>query len=1701
MKNPLLTHLFSLISDRSLKSFAAVTLWMILAVNFSFSQATVSECYCLNNATTASNGQFRDEITINTGVPGQIWRLQSPIGGFFNPASLPPPATPIPYLINTLVPETGPSSGIYKLTGLRVSGGSWSARIVNAATNQVLVVGSSRTCSYPNFSLTGDANVCPGASGKVYSLGALPAGESYQGSIWTVSGGTASVTPAIPAAGSTSVTLTWGPTPGRYSLGVSGTHQIFTGQPLGCSFSASKTVDITNVSAFTTITGDFGNCIGATETYKIAATTGQLQSVVWGIYTDPAATISAVGVTSTGSINSQTVTWPSTPGVYYIAVRGNFRINSTSDYCSFSSIKRVDIVNQPTIALACNNTVQLSMNPSCELYFTPDQFLEAQVYPDHSYDIIIRDLSTGLIIPNGTLGYDYIGKTLEIKVIHECSGNSCWGYAKIEDKSIPDLVCPLNATIDCSNLNNLNVTGYPTMPVGATRTPVAGKDNTWLLQGYDRCSDVTLTFTDVAQTDLCVGPYSSIITRTWKVTDNSKNTSTCNQTINVLRADIDDVVFPGNWDSATGPNGSLEACGTWPMKPYIVNGKEVTFDDNGTTRVDSVPDPAYTGVPFGVLCLKATVTYTDKKIYLCGTNPHAYKLVRKWRVVDHCTASPTNIREMNQLITVMDTQVPLIDVKQDYSSPICFYGPGEAGPLGKAKPSVAVLNTKEHQCYGESWNVLTPYLLRDCRNKGGKLSWYVKFKTGDGCNDPGESTEFKTIEGETAVKGTPGTSTYRIENLPVGRSWVRYFAEDECGNIGFVTVEIDVVDHQPPTPVCDKNSIIAIGAGGMAFAGVLTFDDGSHDNCGPVTCMKIRRMDQPAEWSGILCNNQLKFTCDDIGLDKKIMVELYVEDKQGKWNTCMVEAKVQDNIFPVLTIPANTTANCDDDFTSLTRFGAASVSDNCTAKIVETRGGSLNECGLGTLTRTFTATDANGNTTAKTQSIVVGNANKFNASGNDIDWPDTYNTNVSCIAELTPDKLGDQYARPKFLRNTNCSQLSANYEDIVFNFADNVCVKILRKWTVVDWCQKNPFIQGSGEWSNTQLIMVNNIKGPDILVGKKATDLVITQVGACKANVKVTGVADDDCTPDDKLEWSYSIDEGSNNSLEVTNASGKTINRDFPYGTHKIIWTVKDGCKNVTTCPVEFTIKDDKKPTPYCISEIVTVIMPSTKEITIWASDFDKGATDNCSSGSQITASFSATNRNDISRTINCADLAGAASKDFTYNVYAIDAAGNSDFCTVTLKVQDNGNSCGAPTGNGTDAKISLKGSIYNESDEMVHNVQVELNSDQVEFPRSILTGADGRFSFDELPMYKEYSLSADKNDDLLNGVSTLDLVMIQRHVLGLSSLDSPYKLIAADINNSQKITAADLVELRKLILGIQTEFSNNRSWRFVDLAYNFPDPSQPFPFSEKTAMSNLDHNVAGLDFIAVKIGDVNGSAKTNTLGGNDVSNRSLLVLNTEPITAKAGEIVNVSVTTDELASLLGFQMTLGIEKDLVELVDIKSDIISLTNEHLGFGNLSKGMIHISWNTPNALVVNHELINIKLKMLKDVQDKALIYLDRSGLQPELYTKDGSNISISNVKLEAGKRDKSISDKFELYQNIPNPFNATTVIGFNLPQTDVVSLKIFDLTGKMVYQSAGQFNKGYNTFSVDANSLNLNGVLYYQIDTKSESATRKMIIIK
>ena len=79
-------------------------------------------------------------------------------------------------------------------------------------------------------------------------------------------------------------------------------------------------------------------------------------------------------------------------------------------------------------------------------------------------------------------------------------------------------------------------------------------------------------------------------------------------------------------------------------------------------------------------------------------------------------------------------------------------------------------------------------------------------------------------------------------------------------------------------------------------------------------------------------------------------------------------------------------------------------------------------------------------------------------------------------------------------------------------------------------------------------------------------------------------------------------------------------------------------------------------------------------------------------------------------------------------------------------------------------------------------------------------TGVDGQFSFNAIPMNNGYTVLPERNDDYKNGVSTFDLVLIQKHILGIEKLNSPYKVIASDINNDERVTAIDLVELRKLI-------------------------------------------------------------------------------------------------------------------------------------------------------------------------------------------------------------------------------------------------------------------------------------------------------------
>jgi hypothetical protein len=86
--------------------------------------------------------------------------------------------------------------------------------------------------------------------------------------------------------------------------------------------------------------------------------------------------------------------------------------------------------------------------------------------------------------------------------------------------------------------------------------------------------------------------------------------------------------------------------------------------------------------------------------------------------------------------------------------------------------------------------------------------------------------------------------------------------------------------------------------------------------------------------------------------------------------------------------------------------------------------------------------------------------------------------------------------------------------------------------------------------------------------------------------------------------------------------------------------------------------------------------------------------------------------------------------------------------------------------------------------------------------------------------------------------------------------------------------------------------------------------------------------------------------------------------------------------------------------------------------------------------------------------------------------------------------------------FELYQNTPNPFKAETSIGFNLPEASIATVTISDVSGKVLNVVKGNFAQGYNSIELTRSEIGAaTGVLSYQLDTPTHSATMKMVVVK
>jgi len=1160
---------------------------------------------------------------------------------------------------------------------------------------------------------------------------------------------------------------------------------------------------------------------------------------------------------------------------------------------------------------------------------------------------------------------------------------------------------------------------------------------------------------------------SPLITTTYNVTvtSNSNCTAVASRTVNVngltinIQINGDNSICPEDSSVLTATGGISYVWSTGATTPsitvrpasttsYVVTGTDTNGCNGLDTFIVVVNTPAQVLISGdNNICIGdiTSLTASGAVSYVWSTGATTATISVNPIINTTYTVTSTDTNGCNSTATSLVTVNPLPTVTVTGDDKICL---GTSTTLTASGGTLYVWsNNATTASITVSPAVTTTYLVtvtnaNGCVNTGTRTVTVDPLPTpiisGDLAICIGDTTTL-TVSGGVSYLWSTGSTVDSIDVFPAVSTAYTVTATDANGCVGTTTATV-LVD--PGVLTCETQNITVY----IDENGQVTIDPQDVSISALGECLDIISSITP---------NQ--FFCNDAGLGPRIVVLEVTNTNTNESLRCTAEVTILDTISPVLICPANITISCENynPNLGLGAYGNATATDNCPAGLIitETPIININTCNIGQITRTFTATDLNSNSTQCVQLITVAGGNPITIS--DITFPS--DTTINNCQDASADSLGRTIVNTS---NSICSSVSVDFVD---NLGDPLCGGTFqRTWTVVDSCA---IIPGTTNGIFTHVQNINITVLTPVITGP-TSDTIYVNPTTCMAEFNGTLHTASGCN--------LTL-ENSANAFESFDLSGV-----YPPGINTITLTATEGCTNLT---VTFTFILDVIDTTAndirCFKIFPTITMDGT--VTVDVSDH-VAINQSCSQDGVISASYTNTSISDTLVTYTCADLLNSPLGVEIF--FWVDGQPAPFFeCITLVGISDPGNFCGP-----TPSSIVF-GGVNTESREVVEGTTINLEGSGLP---AIKTDNKGRYRFPEMPSGGTYDLIPTKNDEPLAGVSTLDIIGIQRHILGIQKLGSPYKYIAADVNNDKRITASDMIDVRKLILGIYDNFPRNTSWRMIDQTYKFADLNDPLysPLVEQYHIEKLSSSM-NINWVGVKIGDVNGSFTANAKR-DELSTRSsnaLFQLVDQKLTL--GQNI-LPVFAAQSLQLSGFQ--LAIKCDDMTNVRLESEAISLTEQNYSFNN---GYLIISWDsrTPLTIAKGEELFRIVADVVYVTQLSNTLSIASDLLQAEYYDQ--------TLRTEALKMSfiRSTSDRFEVFGNSPNPWNNETNINFFVPNDGKVMLKVRDITGKMIYQSTQTFSKGENIFTLTKEKVGHLGVLIYDLTFENEVKTLKMINIE
>lgn len=379
---------------------------------------------------------------------------------------------------------------------------------------------------------------------------------------------------------------------------------------------------------------------------------------------------------------------------------------------------------------------------------------------------------------------------------------------------------------------------------------------------------------------------------------------------------------------------------------------------------------------------------------------------------------------------------------------------------------------------------------------------------------------------------------------------------------------------------------------------------------------------------------------------------------------------------------------------------------------------------------------------------------------------------------------------------------------------------------------------------------------------------------------------------------------------------------------------------------------------------------------------------------------------------------------------------------------------------------VKISGRVITPLQQGVRNATVVLNGTGTS--ASMLTDFIGSYSFRVLP--GTYTLTLSKNNEVnkMNGITTLDIALIQAHILQRSLLNSPYKIIAADANSSNTVTTIDIAHIRRLILGYDTTFPGNRTWSFVPQNHIFVNLQNPFPYPSSRTLTTFN-DIVNVNFIGMKIGDVNYD-RNPALDRRSEQESALKLYYEEEDVNSDEKILRVKVK--EGRSLMGMQFTLGWNQDQFSYAGLAFNQLGV---HIGDRWKEQGSLALSWNDEQSegieLKTDQELFAIKLlRKTNAVSSNDILILNSDRIEKEAF--DASYRKMNVILERKGSYNPQMPVTENTIKVYPNPVRDMLQINYGAATASRGEIRLLDMQGRIVYSRSVGIAVGDNRYDIN-----------------------------